>query len=206
MTQTHHVRTFQRVGEDLFRMGLNNSHSGNMSLRLEGKILITRSGSQLGRLGWNDVVETALHFPDAASAFASTELPAHRAIYAGTAHRAILHCHAPHATTVAWQRSTIVPEDAEGKHYFDEIPVIEVANPIGTEELGDALVPILRKRPAAIVRSHGVFVAASDLDRCLQLTSCLESICRLLFLRQCFDGGEENSSLATEMTANCRIP
>lgn len=206
MTQSHHVKAFQRVGEDLFRMGLNNSHSGNMSLRLESRILITRSGAQLGRIVWSDVIETALHFSDAAAAFASTELPAHRAIYGGTNHRAIIHCHAPHATTVAWNCDAIVPEDAEGRHYFDRIPVITVENPIGTEELGEALVPVLRKRSAAVVRSHGVFVAASDLDQCLKLTSSLESICRLMFMRRCLDGQGDDAAFPSETAANCRIP
>lgn len=187
MPLTRHVRDFQKVGGDLMLMGLNNSHSGNMSLRQEGTILITRTGSQLGHLEWDDIVETSLHVVDAAAARASRELPAHRAIYQGTKHRAVVHCHAPYTTALSWVTDAIVPEDAEGRYYLPEVPVVTVANPIGTEELAAALQDVLRVRSACVVRTHGCFVAANDLEKCLQLTTCLESVCRLLFLRRCMD-------------------
>ena len=189
MALTRHVKDFQRVGEDLMRLGMNSSHSGNLSVRDGGTILITRGGAQLGRIGWDDLVETSLHYRDAAASRASTELPSHRLIYQSTKHRAIIHCHAPYATALSFQTDRIVPDDAEGRYYFAEIPVVEVDNPIGTEEVGLVLAQTLRKGSACIVRSHGLFVAGPGLDKALQLATCVESVCRLAFLRRCAEGG-----------------
>ena len=49
---------FQTVGEHLFTKGLVSSHSGNLSIRLGDRIIITRRSSRLGCLQEHDLVET----------------------------------------------------------------------------------------------------------------------------------------------------
>ena len=41
---------FQTVGRDLFTRGLVSSHSGNLSIRLGDRLIITRRGCRLGCL------------------------------------------------------------------------------------------------------------------------------------------------------------
>ncbi|MDY0340291.1 MAG: class II aldolase/adducin family protein, partial [Coriobacteriia bacterium] len=54
------VRIFREIGEDIFHTGLTSSHGGNMSVRCGDRIVITRTGSMLGRLGDDDLVETGM--------------------------------------------------------------------------------------------------------------------------------------------------
>ena len=48
----------QNVGRDLFARGLVSSHSGNLSIRLGDRLIITRRGCQLGCLEEHDLIET----------------------------------------------------------------------------------------------------------------------------------------------------
>lgn len=173
---------FRRAGEDLFRQGCNNSHSGNMSIREGGSILITRTGAQLGRLGWDDLVETAFHYEDAAVRRASMELVVHRAIYGGTPATAIIHAHPPHAVALSFGLEAIRPVDAEGRYYMPEVPVLAVNQAISSAEVAAALPALLRRSPVVVVRGHGSFAAAPTLERCLLLTSSLENACKVMFL------------------------
>jgi len=72
---------FQSVGHDLFTRGLVSSNSGNLSIRLGERIIITRRGSRLGCLEENDLIETGRSKNDRATPLASEELPVHRALY-----------------------------------------------------------------------------------------------------------------------------
>lgn len=86
---------FRDIGRDIYLAGLISSHGGNMSVRVGDRILITRRGSMMGRLGPGDIVETALDRDDSEVALASTEIIVHRAIYAATNGLAIVHTHSP---------------------------------------------------------------------------------------------------------------
>ena len=86
---------FQTVGRDLFTKGLVSSHSGNLSIRLGERLIITRRGSRLNCLEENDLIETGLNKNDRNTPLASVELPVHRAIYRETAALAIVHAHPP---------------------------------------------------------------------------------------------------------------
>ena len=81
---------FQNVGHDLFTRGLVSSHSGNLSIRLGERIIISRRGSRLGCIQENDLIETGLNKNDRATPLASEELTVHRAIYQQTSALAVV--------------------------------------------------------------------------------------------------------------------
>ena len=178
--------SFTAMGRLTFEQHLNSSHSGNMSCRDgAGNLHITRSGAMLGSLGVADVVSFALDSPPHPRA--SRELPVHLAVYESNATvGAVVHTHAPHAITLAWDNDEIVPADAEGHHYLPRIPVVECVEPIGSHELARAVAGTLRSTPSVIVRSHGVFSTGRDLEEATLYASCTESICRLLFMRSLY--------------------
>jgi len=86
---------FQTVGRDLFTKGLVSSHSGNLSIRLGERIIITRRSSRLGCLEEHDLIETGLSKNDRNTPLASVELAVHRAIYQQTSALAIVHAPPP---------------------------------------------------------------------------------------------------------------
>jgi hypothetical protein len=51
---------FQAVGRDLFTKGLISSTSGNLSIRLGERLIITRRSSGLGSLLEHDLIETGI--------------------------------------------------------------------------------------------------------------------------------------------------
>lgn len=186
---------FKKCGEDLFRQGCNNSHSGNMSVCDGTKIYITRSGAQLGRLSWNDIVETSLHYEDAGARQASVELIVHRAIYKATSARAIIHSHPPHAIAKSFGTDEICPIDAEGQYHLGKVPVLSVENAISSSEVAEKIPQLLIKTPIVVVKGHGSFVIGANLERCLLLTSSLESACKIEMLSAVSNA--DNSSCLT---------
>ena len=176
------LNEFKRCGEDLFRQGVNNSHSGNMSACDGATICITKSGAQLGRITWDSLVETSLHYKDTAASRASVELVVHRAIYQQTSAKAIVHAHPPHAVALSFMMDEIVPVDAEGQYYMPVVPVLVVDQAISSEEVAAKLPSLLRKNPIVVVRGHGSFAIGPNIERCLLLTSSLENACKVKLL------------------------
>lgn len=182
MVATQVYREFLRVGNDLFLAGINNSHSGNMSVRLDGSIAITHTGSKLHRLDPDEIVVTALRLRDAQATRASSDLEVHRAIYLHTPHRAVIHAHPPHAVALSFTQAPITPVDLEGRYYFGEIPVVDPQGEIGTPRLGVLLAEALRRARIVMIKGHGSVAAGHTLDECLHWTTAFESASRLKFL------------------------
>jgi len=181
------LRDFQCVGQDLFTGRLNNSHSGNMSVRIERMIAITRTGSMLHRLEYTDIIETLLEGEDSQTVKASRELPVHRAIYMGTKAQAIVHAHPPHVVALSMISDHIQPIDAEGRYYFPEgVCVLTVKDAVGSEEVAAGIVPLFAKRPLAVVRGHGTFAIGADLEECLHWTSSLDNSAQIILLNKRF--------------------
>jgi L-fuculose-phosphate aldolase len=175
---------FAWVGRDLYASGAVSSHGGNMSVRLPNdRLLITRTGSMLGHLTADDIIETALvGCGDSADADCSVELVVHRAIYAATDAKAIVHAHAIHTVVRSLLDDMIVPLDSESKARLIDVPVVESASTIGSAEAGAKLAHALKGRRVAVLRSHGPFAIGEDLEDAYQAISCLESSCAILDL------------------------
>ena len=176
------IKEFQAIGRDLFLTGLNNSHSGNLSVRLGDRLLITRRGAMLGRLREEDLIETGIFDDDSNTVLASTEIGVHRAIYRDTAALAIVHAHPVHAIALSLFSNEIIPVDAEGVYLFQRIPVLKAEHSIGSQEVADKLPDMLGENKIVVVRGHGSFAVGEQLVDAYQYTTSLESICRIIFL------------------------
>lgn len=174
------LKDFQLVGRDLFLAGLNNSHSGNMSVRHGERIVITRKGSMLGCLEERDLIETGLSCNDGNTALASTEIGVHRAIFKGTGALAIVHAHPVHAISLSLLDDEIIPVDSEGAYLLTKIPVLDVKCTIGSPEVEEKLPALLRDHKIAVVRGHGSFASGQTLEEAYHWTSCLENVCRII--------------------------
>lgn len=177
------LRAFQQAGQDLLALGLNNSHSGNMSARLGRALVITRTGGKLHRIEHGDLVETTLEGNDPGVQRASRELPVHRAIYRKTSAEAIVHAHPPHVVALSLACSHLHPLDVEGAYFFPKgVPIIAVANAVGSDEVAAAVPPLFEQFPIVVVKGHGSFAIGKDLDECLHWTSCLDNCARIILL------------------------
>jgi len=173
---------FAWVGSDLYTSGAVSSHGGNLSVRLDGdRMLITRTGSMIGRLTPADLIETSLtSCGDPHDPACSVELVVHRAIYAATSARAIVHAHAVETVARSLVEDLIVPVDSESKARLIDVPVVANDQTIGSAEAGAKLADALKHRRVAVLRSHGPFAVGETLEDAYQAVSCLEASCRVL--------------------------
>ncbi len=162
---------FRAVGRMLWEAGLVSSHGGNMSVRLpDGALLITRTGAMLGRLDEGDLVTVATD--GSSEGQPSMDTAVHRAVYAATEARGVVHAHPRHAIALSLLTDAVEPADAEGKLRLGSVPVVE----------GEQVAEALRDRPVVLARGHGSYARGDDLWQALQWTSVLEESAQVLYL------------------------
>ncbi len=164
-----HLAEFRSAGLALAKTGLIHGSSGNLSLRLGDKLVITRTGSNLAALAEGDLIETGLTQDDAQTPHASSELAVHRAIYLTTAAQAIVHSHAPYAVALSLADCT-----AEGAKLVGDGKGI-VPGAFAAE-----IAAALREQPIVVVKGHGPFVVGADMKEACQRTLAFELACRKL--------------------------
>lgn len=179
--------------------GLNVGRAGNLSLRwhrgARDGLLLTPSALDCATLREDDLVWLPL---DAQTAAGSGEEPPfwsghhrpssewrlHHDIQHGLPRaRAVIHVHAPHATTLAClpavQRDGIPPF-----HYMiavaggDSIPCVPYA-PFGSAELAASAAAALVDRRACLLANHGLVVAGATLAQAFELAVDVEWLCRV---------------------------
>ena len=170
---------FQTIGRDLFARGLVSSHSGNLSVRLGDRIIITHRGSMLNCLQEHDLIETGISKNSRSTPLASTELPVHRAIYRETQALAIVHAHPPHAIALSMAETEIVLSGVEGLSEGITVPVIGWNMEIKPGGLADMIAQALKQHRIIIVRGHGNFAIGQLLEEAYNFTTALEQSCQV---------------------------
>jgi L-fuculose-phosphate aldolase len=173
---------FQNVGRDLFSRGLVSSSSGNLSIRLGERIIITRRGSNLGCLEEHDLIETGISKNDRNTPLASVELPVHRAIYQATPALAIVHAHSPHAVALSLTEAEIIPNDTEGLSIATRVPVLGWHMEIRPGGLADIIARALKQCRIVMVHGRGSFAIGQLLEEAHNCTATLEESCRVICL------------------------
>lgn len=183
------LNAFRLVGKDLFVAGLNNSHSGNLSVRIDDEhMVITRTGCMLHHIDHPDLITTAIKHDDYQTLKASRELPVHRSIYLNTRAKAIVHAHSPFVVAESLSgkhiyNNLLMLEDAEGLYYFPKgVTVIEAKNAIASNEVAELVIPAFKDSPIVIVKGHGVFSIGETLEEAYHWVSGLEHSVKILSL------------------------
>jgi len=175
------LETFQRCGRALFHGGLNNSHSGNLSVYDGTTIWITRTGAMLHELGPLDMVGTSLVPAEGVRPRLSAEFIVHAGIYAALGHKAVVHCHPLWSVALGMVEDEIIPLQIDGYGLLPgRIPVLEVSNASGSPELTKAVVALLSDVPAVVVRGHGTFVVGSDLEQATHRSFVVENSSQII--------------------------
>lgn len=168
------LEEFKRIGELMFREGLVDSHGGNMSIKKDDKIYITRRNSMLGDLKEGDIV-------DGEDENASREIIVHKAIYKETKALAIVHTHSAAAIAVSITDNKIIPQDSEGQYLYKSAAIVRAHQTIGSEEVA-RLLPTFLQPPnvVAVVKGHGAFALGGTLEEAYKYASSLENSCKVL--------------------------
>lgn len=183
---------FQTVGHDLFTMGLVSSHSGDLSIRLGDRLIITRRGCRLGCLEEHDLIETGVNKNDRLTPLASTELAVHRAIYQLTPASAIVHAHPPHAIALSLTETEVVPNCTEGLATVGRVPVLGWHMEVKPGGLVDIIAQALTQRRIVMVHGHGNFATGQLLEEAYNYTATLEESCQIICLLKSLVGSKSS--------------
>ncbi len=175
-------KLFRMIGHDLYSSGAISTHGGNLSLRVDDTIYITRKGSMLGHLGDDDIIETHIDVCEL-DEHCSRELVVHRRIYQETDAKAIVHAHPTHTIFRSLVSDEIHPLDSEAKLVFGAVPVLAPAESIASPEAAEMLGHALKDQPVAVLRSHGPFAKGATMQEAFYAVSSLEISCHILDLR-----------------------
>lgn len=161
--------------------GLVVGTAGNLSVRSGDRVAITPSSVAYDELepGLVCVVGLDGGVVDAERA-PSSELPMHLAVYGGTDAAAIVHTHAPYATTLA----TVVDE-LPAIHYL----IADLGGPVrvapystfGSADLADSVLAALEGRSAVLLGSHGTLTIGGSLEQAYWRSVLLEWLATLYY-------------------------
>ena len=160
----------RRLGPD----GLSEGTSGNLSVRVGDRVLVTPSGVDYEKLHPGSICAVDLDGNQVGGdGKPSTELPMHLALYRGTAAGAVVHTHSPWATAVS-----TVADELPAIHYLlvflgGPVRVVPYATP-GSEALGAPLPAALGDRSAALLQNHGAVTIGPSLESAYRRAQILE--------------------------------
>jgi L-fuculose-phosphate aldolase len=174
------------------RLGINRGKSGNASVRGGAGFFVTPSALAYDRMTQNDIVEMTLDgVPSAAQRgpasatmqrAPSSEWRFHRDLYVGRADiHAIVHTHAPFATTLACLDRSI-----PAFHYMvaraggSDIRCAGYAT-FGTQALSDHVVAAMTGRKACLMSHHGMVAVGDTLDAALGLAVEVEQLAEMFW-------------------------
>lgn len=161
--------------------GLNDSHSGNASLRDGETVWVTPTGCCADTLTPEALI--ACRLDGAPTNGASLDAPLHLAVYRNNpAARAVLHSHGPHSVALTLSGEDFVPVDFEGGFYFPRVPVINIPYDQYLEKSPHQVAQTLALHPITVVRGHGVYAWGETLDRAYKWTCSLEMSAKTVFI------------------------
>lgn len=199
-------REIVRVGHLMYERSYVVSSDGNISVRLEdGRIVATPTMTCKGRM-----TEDLLALTDAGGnplndRRASSELAMHLLIYQERADaKAVCHAHPPHGTAFAVAGLAIdQPILSEVILTLGCVPLASYGTP-STQELSDAMRPLLKHHNALLMANHGAVAYGSDLWQAFDRLETLEHTARIAILSRILGGSRNLPAEAIEKLINVR--
>ncbi len=167
----------------LRRYGLNDSHSGNLSVRDGGGFWVTPTGACADLLEADALVHCPMDGKPAPGA--SLDAPLHAAVYRACADfQAVIHSHGPYTLAMTFAGTDFHPSDFEGQYYFPRVPVLNIAYGDYVEESPERVAAALREYPIVVVRGHGAYARGESINQAYKWTCSLELSARIAWLAQ----------------------
>jgi len=176
-----------QVGKRLYAAGLAVAKSGNLSARIDNEnILITASGTFLGRLKESDIVRVNLADSKAEGGLSpSSELPLHSLVYKNLSAKVVIHCHPPLVNGYFAVTNTLKAMSFETKFYLGDIPVIPQQTPTVTDPL--PVIAALKTNNLVVLKNHGTVAIADKFEEALSITEALEEAVKSAAVARIFD-------------------
>jgi len=165
----------------LRQYGLNDSHSGNASIRDGQTVWMTPTGACADTLQVTDLIRCELGQPIPSQA--SSDAPLHLAVYEKNSHaNVVLHSHGAYSVAITFHGEDYIPLDYEGQFYFEKIPVVTVDYKHYNRDSPALIAAQLATYPVAVVKGHGVYVQAKTLNLAYKWTCSFELSAKTVYL------------------------
>lgn len=165
----------------LRQYGLNDSHSGNASVREGDAIWVTPTGACADTLESQQLV--ACRLDGHKGELASLDAELHLAVYRKNPEAGvILHSHGPYSVALTLNGKDYLPADFEGQYYFPRVPVLNIEYQDYLSESPAQVATALASGPLVIVRGHGVYCQAASLNLAYKWTCSLELSAKTAFI------------------------
>ncbi len=160
---------------------LNDSHSGNCSLRDGTQFWVSPTGACADTLSADELICCPLEGKPTAGA--SLDAALHQAVYlANPTAGAVLHSHNPYTIALTLNGEAFAPIDFEGFYYFGSVPVIEIPFDQCLSEAPEKVASLLTEHKVVIVRGHGVYSAAENINLAYKWVCSLELSAKTAYL------------------------
>ncbi len=173
------------IGRLLSQRGMVAANDGNISCRVPGGFLITRSGVAKGRMCEADILllDAAGQPLSDGPGRPSSETAMHLAIYQSRPHTgAIIHAHPPFATAFALAEEDLNQAQLEElRIQLGTVAMIPYA-PAGTPQLAANAAAALSDKRAGLLLRHGAITAGADLEQALFRIEALEQAAKIVWL------------------------
>src|SRR5260370_7953747 len=179
---------------------------GSVSVRLDdGRILATPTMTCKGRMTDDLIAVTDLEGRSVNDRRASSELAMHLLIYRERPDvRAVCHAHPPHGTAFAVAGLPIdQPILSEVILTLGCVPLAEYGTP-STEELTDAMRPLVKHHNALLMANHGAVAYGADLWQAFDRLETLEHTAKIAILSRTLGGSRNLSPDPIEKLINGR--
>jgi L-fuculose-phosphate aldolase len=165
----------------LRQYGLNDAHSGNISVREQNKIWITPTGACADTLQIADLI--ACQIGQTPPQGTSLDAPLHLAVYANNPQAvAVIHSHGPYSVAVTLNGQPFKPIDFEGQLYFPVVSVINIDYDRYVQTSPALVAEQLSHDPITVVKGHGVYAQAESLNLAYKWTCSLELSAKTFFI------------------------
>lgn len=189
-------------GKSLYDRRYAHGSSGNLSVRLEDGILITPTGSCLGRLAPERISKVGADGKHIAGDAPSKESFLHLAMYSERPDaKAIVHLHCTCAVAVSClvhddPRNVLPPLTAYYVMRIGKLPLVPYFRP-GDMALAEAVRKEAKQHRAVLLANHGPVVAGKSLDEAVDNAEELEATAQLALMLE----GRKTAPLDAEKIA-----
>ena len=199
-------REIVRVGRLMYERSYVVSSDGNVSVRLDdGRVLATPTQTNKGRMSEEMLAVTDLEGQALNDRRASSELAMHLLIYREREDvRAVCHAHPPHGSAFAVAGLAIdQPILSEVILTLGCVPLAEYGTP-STEELTDAMRPLVKNHNALLMANHGAVAYGGDVWQAFDRLETLEHTAKIAILARALGGARDLSPDSIEKLIEVR--
>src|SRR6266699_5692939 len=199
-------RDLLRICQLLYERSYVVSSDGNVSVLLEdGRVLATPTMTCKGRMTEECLAVTDINGKPLTDCRPSSELSMHLLIYRERPDvKAVCHAHPPHGTAFAVAGLAIdQPILSEVILTLGCVPLAGYGTP-STDELSDAMRPLIKHHNALLMANHGAVAYGSDLWQAFDRLETLKHTARIAILSRALGGSKNLAPDAIEKLINVR--